>query len=67
MLRLVEDAALRARLATTAHDEVTRIYAWHEVGRRIIDVYRSLPAPDDDWSVVQPDPACRYRSAPHLL
>ena len=67
MLRLVEDASLRARLATAAHEEVTRVYSWHEVGRRIIDVYRSLPAPYDDWSVVKPDPTCRFRSTPHLL
>ena len=68
--RLLEDAPLRRRLAAQAFDEAHRLYSWPVVARQIVGVYEGLlgTAPDNAWtSRVPPDPACRYRSAPHLL
>ncbi|HZI16710.1 MAG TPA: glycosyltransferase family 4 protein [Myxococcus sp.] len=75
--RLLDDAALRERLARAALEEVRELYSWQAVGRRIQGVYERLvgTAPDTRWArlydpgttVASADPSCRFRSAPHLL
>ena len=68
--RLLDDAALRRRLAERAFEEVHRLYSWPVVARQIVGVYEHVrrTAPDDGWTLrVPPDPACRFRAAPHLL
>jgi glycosyltransferase involved in cell wall biosynthesis len=68
--RLLGDAALRTRLATTALEEVRRLYSWPVLARSIDAVYAELAgtAPDLDWAPpVGVDPSCRFRSAAHLL
>ncbi|MCZ2810564.1 glycosyltransferase family 4 protein [Modestobacter sp. VKM Ac-2979] len=68
--RLLGDAALRTRLATTALEEVRRLYSWPVLARSIDDVYTELAgtAPDLDWtSPTTVDESCRFRSAAHLL
>ena len=67
---LLDDPALRQRLATTALEEVRRRYSWPVLARRVDEVYRELAgtAPDLDWALPDAvDPACRFRAAPHLL
>ena len=67
---LLDDAALRRRLATAALEEVRRLYSWPVLARAVEAVYDSLAGttPDDDWSLpVGVDPSCRFRAAPHLL
>ena len=67
--RLIEDPALRRRLASNALDECRRIYGWEAVGHRIMavygDVWRQRPRTDFETSL--PVTPCRYRQAPHLL
>ena len=68
--RLIEDAALRRRLAATALEECRRTYSWEAVGARIMGVYAALhgKAPDTRFDPVLPrDPGCRFRAEPHLL
>ncbi len=68
--RLLDDAALRRRLAECAFEEVHRLYSWPVVARQVVGVYEQLrrTAPDNDWMLRAPlDPACCYRAAPHLL
>ncbi len=75
--RMLDDHALRERLARTALAEVRALYSWQAVGRRIQDVYARLAgtAPDTRWTGLydpattheQADPSCRFRTAPHLL
>ncbi|WP_249523500.1 glycosyltransferase family 4 protein [Modestobacter marinus] len=68
--RLLTDADLRARLATTALEEVRRLYSWPVLARSIDAVCTELAgtAPDLDWSApATVDPSCRFRSAAHLL
>jgi glycogen(starch) synthase len=75
--RLLDDAALRERLARTALEEVRELYSWKTVGRQIQHVYRRLAGtgPDTEWTrlydprttVATADLSCRFRSAPHLL
>jgi glycosyltransferase involved in cell wall biosynthesis len=68
--RVLDDGALRTRLATTALEEVRRLYSWPVLARAVDEVYRALAgtAPDLDWSPpADVDPSCRFRSAAHLL
>ncbi|MQA32718.1 glycosyltransferase family 4 protein [Modestobacter roseus] len=68
--RLLGDAALRTRLATTALEEVRRLYSWPVLARSIDEVCTELAgtAPDLDWtSPATVDETCRFRSAAHLL
>ena len=68
--RVIEDGALRARLAATALEECRRVYSWGAVGRQIMDVYASLHGtrPRSGFDARLPrDPSCRFRAAPHLL
>ena len=70
LARLLGDAPLRRRLAECAYGEARSIYSWPVVARQIIGVYEQVirQSPDNDWTLqVPPDPACRYRTAPHLL
>ncbi len=70
LARLLDDAPLRRRLAACAYAEAHSIYSWPVVARQIVGVYERVLAtpPDNVWTLQAPaDPACRYRSAPHLL
>jgi glycosyltransferase involved in cell wall biosynthesis len=70
MERLLDDGALRARLAAAALGEVRETYAWPVAARRIAGVYAEVAgrAPDVDWEpVTVRDASCRFRAAPHLL
>ena len=68
--RLLSDAALRTRLATTALEEVRRLYSWPVLAGAIDGVYAQLAGtlPDLDWTPpTTVDPSCRFRAAAHLL
>ena len=67
--RIIEDAALRTRLAKTALEECRRTYSWDAVGRQIMSVYADVSgeAPRSDFDTVLPMSPCRFRQAPHLL
>ncbi len=68
--RVLSDAPLRQRLATTALEEVRRRYAWPVLARSIVSVYDELvgTTPDLDWRLPQDiELGCRFRAAPHLL
>jgi glycogen synthase len=68
--RLLSDAPLRTRLATTALEEVRRLYSWPVLARSIDDVYTELAGTTPDLSWTPPttvDPTCRFRAAAHLL
>ena len=70
LARLLDDRALRRRLAERAFEEVHELYSWPVVARQIAGIYEQLRStrPDNDWTLETPaDPACRYRAAPHLL
>jgi glycosyltransferase involved in cell wall biosynthesis len=68
--RLLSDAGLRERLATTALEEVRRLYSWPVLAASIDAVYREVAGttPSADWSMPSGvDLSCRFRSAAHLL
>ena len=68
--RVLDDPALRQRLATTALEEVRRRYSWPVLAARVDEVYAALAgsAPDQDWRLPDGvDATCRFRAAPHLL
>ncbi len=68
--RLLDDEALRTRLAETALAEARQKYAWPTIARQIAGVYEQLrgTAPNLNWlENTAPPEACRYREAPHLL
>ena len=68
--RLLEDGALRRRLAETALEEARTLYSWRARGRQIAGIYRDLAgtAPDDGWTYDGSDPdPCVYRETPQLL
>ncbi|CAM4135420.1 hypothetical protein COSO111634_33760 [Corallococcus soli] len=75
--RMLDDAPLRERLATTALEEVRKLYSWQAVGRTIQGIYAQMTGtrPDTRWTHLydpatteaHADPSCRFRSAPHLL
>jgi glycosyltransferase involved in cell wall biosynthesis len=70
--RLLDEDALRSRLAETALREVRARYSWPAVAARIIGVYERIlahaPAQVDGCAVTTPvDERCRFRAAPHLL
>jgi glycosyltransferase involved in cell wall biosynthesis len=70
LVRILDDAALRVRLAETALHEARTTYAWPIIGRQIDGIYRRLvgTTPDLGWTEdhATPEP-CRYREVPHLL
>ena len=76
--RMLDDGALRRRLAHQALEEVRSLYSWHTIGRRIQEIYAGLEGtePDTAWTAIYDpaavtrqtaDPTCRFRAAPHLL
>ena len=68
--RLLSDAPLRTRLATTALEEVRRLYSWPVLAAAVDAVYTELAgtSPDLDWAPpASVDPTCRFRAAAHLL
>ena len=68
--RVLDDPALRQRLATTALEEVRRRYSWPVLAARVDEVYAALAGspPDLDWRLPDGvDATCRFRAAPHLL
>ena len=67
--RLIEDHALRRRIAETALEECRTVYSWGVVGRRIMSIYGGLfgTAPATQFSRTLTWSPCRFRSQPHLL
>ena len=76
--RLLDDGALRHRLACRALADVRRLYSWAAVGRQIVAAYERVVrrTPSAGWlelydpravTVATADPGCRFRAAPHLL
>ncbi len=76
--RLLDDDALRVRLARQALDEVRARYSWPAVVRQIERVYAEVAEHpvDGSWdsdcdvahaSVELADLSCRFRAQPHLL
>ena len=66
---VLNDSALRDRLAQTGLADCRRLYSWQAVGRQIMGVYSRVAgsAPDMEWPVELPVSPCRFRAAPHLL
>ena len=66
---MLDDAALRERLAAQGLREARTLYSWPAIAGRIVDVYRELVGtrPDTDWSADGPIEPCRFRETPHLL
>jgi glycogen(starch) synthase len=70
LTRLLGDGALRTRLATTALEEVRRLYSWPVLARSIDAVYRDVAGTTPSAGRSMPsgvDLSCRFRSAAHLL
>ncbi len=68
--RLLDEPALRARLAERALSEVRADYSWPVLARNVSAVYDQLAGttPDLDFSLdADVDQSCRFRAAPHLL
>ncbi|MGF1502765.1 MAG: glycosyltransferase family 4 protein [Paracoccaceae bacterium] len=69
--RLMADQALAERLAATALEEVTTLYAWPVVADRILAAYADTPVAGRSSAVphahAAADPSCRFRASPHLL
>ncbi len=67
--RLIEDTALRRRLARAGQEECRRVYSWATVGHTIMDVYARIARekPDTRFDPVLPLTPCRFRAEPHLL
>ena len=67
--RMLDDDALRERLAEQGLKEARTLYSWPAIAGRITDVYRELlgTRPDADWSANGPVEPCRFRETPHLL
>ena len=76
--RILDDEALRERLAGTALEEANTRYAWSTVARQIAGVYEEVAAEPvgTDWTahydvaartLGTADLSCRFRAAPHLL
>ncbi|MFL1461591.1 glycosyltransferase family 4 protein [Roseococcus sp. DSY-14] len=68
--RVIEDGALRTRLAEAALAECRATYSWPAVGRLIMESYGRVVAaprrPPVDPALPE-DPSCRFIAAPHLL
>ncbi|MFC3124404.1 glycosyltransferase family 4 protein [Pseudoroseomonas globiformis] len=67
--RIIEDSALRRRLAAAALEECRRTYSWEAVGRQIMDLYAELQGSHHKAAIDPelPRSECRFRDAPHLL
>ncbi len=71
LARVLDDAPLRARLASYALTEVRATYSWPAIAHQIVGEYervvRDFRGSSRAWvfeDVVEP---CRFRAAPHLL
>ena len=68
---VLDDADLRARLASAALAEVRATYSWPAIARQIVGEYeRAVHAyrgPDRSWAFDDVAEPCRFRVAPHLL
>ncbi len=70
LARMLDNEALRARLAERARRDVDEKYSWPVVARQIAGVYETLlgTRPDNNWTLSAPlAPAGKYRAEPHLL
>ncbi|HEY0780499.1 MAG TPA: glycosyltransferase family 4 protein, partial [Gemmatirosa sp.] len=71
LARVLDDTALRARLAATALAEVRATYSWPAIARQIVGEYarvvREYRGPDPSWTFDDTVDPCRFRAAPHLL
>ncbi|MGH3687128.1 MAG: glycosyltransferase family 4 protein [Pseudonocardiaceae bacterium] len=70
LARVLDDGPLRTRLATTALEQVRRLYSWPVLGQSIDAVYTKLAGtcPDVGWTLPDGvDLSCRFRAAAHLL
>ncbi|MCJ2080865.1 glycosyltransferase family 4 protein [Methylobacterium sp. J-090] len=70
LTRVIEDDALRARLARDGLEECRRVYSWGAVGRQIMEVYGAVAGmrPETNFDSELPhDSTCRFRAEPHLL
>ncbi|GAA3709149.1 glycosyltransferase family 4 protein [Sphingomonas cynarae] len=68
LTRLVAEADLRHRLATSALAECRRVYSWDAVGRQIMAIYADLGGhPQAAFDTTLPRTPCRFRADPHLL
>ena len=68
--RMLDDAPLRRRLATTALAEARELYAWPAIAGRIVEVYRDVtgrPRRRGFEPMTGPPEPCRFRDQPHLL
>ena len=67
--RVLQDRALRQRLADAALDECRAVYSWSKVGRQIMDIYAAVSRhpPDLAFDTALPITPCRFRAEPHLL
>ena len=67
--RVLQDGALRDRLADAALIECRSVYSWAKVGRQIMDVYANVAGhpPDLAYDPALPLTPCRFRTDPHLL
>ena len=67
--RLIEDHALRRRIAKAGLDECRRVYSWAAVGRTIMGVYARVvrEQPPAGFDADLPLTPCRFRAEPHLL
>jgi glycosyltransferase involved in cell wall biosynthesis len=67
--RLLDDDALRRRLASTALEEVRERYSWPVLARSVADVYAEVAgtASPSVPDLPPADRSCRFRAAPHLL
>ena len=69
LTRLIDDGALRRRLAERALADAREFYAWRVVGARIMAVYADLVGtrPDTGFPRHLTRTPCRFRDRPHLL
>ncbi|MEU1589569.1 glycosyltransferase family 4 protein [Micromonospora sp. NPDC005710] len=65
--RLLDDPALRRRLAGQARSDVEQQWSWPVIAGRITAVYDGLAASVPEIPDPPVDSTCRFRAAPHLL
>ena len=67
--RVLQDRALRERLADAALEECRAVYSWPKVAGQIMAEYARLQGapPDLGWDPALPMTPCRFRAEPHLL
>ncbi|MDG4811021.1 glycosyltransferase family 4 protein [Micromonospora sp. WMMD1120] len=65
--RLLDDPALRRRLAEQGRRDVERQWSWPVIADQITGVYDGLTPAVPEITDPPVDPTCRFRAAPHLL